>query len=189
MKRSNWKELGGGLGLLMTAALVLLVLALVVHGADAGDVAPRPAPALPETGWLNTPDGKPLRLAGLRGKVVLVEFWTYACWNCRNVQPYVKAWHEKYAPDGLVVIGVHTPELDFERKPENVKKYVAEQKIAYPVVLDNDFAAWERYGNQYWPAIYLIDAEGQIVYVAIGEGNYARTEARLQALLRQAKKQ
>ena len=166
---------------------VLVLLALAGPAAQPGEVKPRRAPKLPETGWLNTEGGKPLRLDDLRGKVVLVEFWTFACYNCRNVLPHIKAWHEKYSPQGLVVIGVHTPELDFERKPENVKKAVKELGITFPVVLDNDYATWYRYNNQYWPALYLIDSAGQIVYVHEGEGAYDRTEARIRTLLDQAK--
>lgn len=167
-------------------AVLLLLLTPDVTPAPVGDAQPRRAPRLPKSGWLNTADNKPLRLEELRGKVVLVEFWAFACFNCRNTLPYVRAWHEKYARQGLVVIGVHTPELDFERKLENVKKAVAELGITYPVVLDNDYACWQRYENLYWPTIYLIDPAGRISYVAIGEGNYERTEARIRALLEQA---
>jgi thiol-disulfide isomerase/thioredoxin len=172
----------------LTASLVLAATlsGVMLRAATAGDVKPRPAPALPETGWLNTPEEKPLRLSELRGKVVLVEFWTFACYNCKNVLPYVKRWHEKYKEQGLVIIGVHTPELSFERPEANVRKAIREQGITFPVVLDNDFAAWKRYDNHYWPAIYLIDAKGQVVYLAIGEGNYERTEARIQQLLQEA---
>lgn len=166
--------------------LLLLLLALTAATATAGEGKPRRAPKLPEKGWFNTEEGKPLRLEELRGKVVLVEFWTFACYNCRNVLPYVKAWQRKYAEQGLVVIGVHTPELGFERKPENVKKALGELGITFPVVLDNDYATWDRFKNLYWPTIYLIDSSGQIVYRAEGEGDYDRTEARIQALLRQA---
>lgn len=165
---------------------LLAILSVALVWARAGEVKPKPAPALPESGWLNTPENKPLRLQELRGKVVLVEFWTFACYNCKNVLPHVKRWHEKYEKQGLVVIGVHTPELSVERPPENVKKAIEEQGITFPVVLDNDFATWKRYDNHYWPAIYLIDSKGQIVYVAIGEGNYERTEARIQQLLQEA---
>ena len=170
------------------AGLVLLTLlsVLPLRAAPAGDVKPKPAPELPKKGWLNTPDNKPLRLKELRGKVVLLEFWTFACFNCKNVLPYVKRWQEKYEAQGLVVIGVHTPELSFERPEENVTKAIQEQSITFPVVLDNDFATWQRYQNEYWPAIYLIDAKGQIVYLHIGEGNYERTEARIQQLLEEA---
>ena len=170
------------------AGLVLLTLfaLLPLRAATAGDVKPKPAPALPETGWLNTSGNKPLRLQELRGKVVLVEFWTFACYNCKNVLPHVKRWHERYQKQGLVVIGVHTPELSFERSEQNVRKAMQEQGITFPVVLDNDFATWKRYDNHYWPAIYLIDSKGQIVYLAIGEGNYERTETRIQQLLQEA---
>jgi len=176
VKRSGLARLG----------LLALLAALSLRAAPAGEVKPKPAPELPKKGWLNTPDGKPVRLKELRGKVVLVEFWTFACYNCKNVLPYVKRWQEKYEPQGLVVIGVHTPELSFERPEANVRKAIQEQGITFPVVLDNDFATWQRYENQYWPAIYLIDAKGRIVYLHIGEGNYERTEARIQQLLEEA---
>lgn len=173
--------------LVLGPVLLVLLLAMGVEAWTGYPLKPRPAPALPETGWLNTPDNKPLRIEELRGKVVLVEFWTFACYNCRNQLPYVKAWHEKFAPQGLVVIGVHTPELERERNPKNVKKAVRELGITFPVVLDNDFDTWRRYDNHYWPAAYLIDTSGNIVYLAAGEGDYARTEARLRELLRQVK--
>lgn len=182
LKRITLRETG-----LAGVLAVVVLVALAGPAAHPGEVKPRQAPELPETGWLNTEGGKPLSLEELRGKVVLVEFWTFACYNCRNVLPHVKAWHEKYSPQGLVVIGVHTPELDFERKPENVKKAVKELGITFPVVLDNDYATWNRYNNEYWPALYLIDSWGQIVYVHEGEGAYERTEARIRALLEQAK--
>ncbi len=170
----------------MMVVFLLVGLCAQLALATAGDVRPRPAPELPKKGWLNTPEDQPLQLQELRGKVVLVEFWTFACYNCKNVLPYVKSWHEKYATQGLVVIGVHTPELEHERKLENLKKAMRQQGITFPVVLDNNFETWNRYQNEYWPAIYLIDATGQIVYVAIGEGDYGKTEARIQQLLKQA---
>ena len=173
--------------LVLGPVLLVLLLAMGIEAWSGYPLKPRPAPALPETGWLNTPDNKPLRLEELRGKVVLVEFWTFACYNCRNQLPYVKAWHEKFAPQGLVVIGVHTPELEHERNPENVKKAVRDLGITFPVVLDNDFATWRRYDNHSWPAAYLIDTSGNIVYLAVGEGDYQRTEARIRELLRQVK--
>jgi thiol-disulfide isomerase/thioredoxin len=149
-------------------------------------VESRPAPELPLHGWLNTTENKPLQIKDLRGKVVLIEFWTFACYNWRNQLPYVKAWHQKYASEGLVVIGVHTPEFEHERVRANVKKAVQELGITFPVLLDNDHTTWKRYRNRYWPAVYLVDHHGNIVYLAVGEGDYARTEARIQALLRQA---
>ena len=135
---------------------------------DFQQFGPKPAPALPDKEWLNTPENKPLKLEELRGKVVLVEFWTFACFKSRNTLPYVKAWHEKYNRQGLVIIGVHTPEFERERKLENVQKAVRDLGITYPVALDNDYAAWRRYQNRYWPTFYLIDAEGRIVYTAVG---------------------
>ncbi len=138
------------------------------------------APEITNEIWLNSP---PQRLAELRGKVVLVEFWTFGCYNCRNVEPYVKAWHKKYASQGLVIIGVHAPEFSFERDVENVKRYIREYDIRYAVSIDNDFATWNRYGNRYWPAMYLIDKQGIIRYTRIGEGGYAQTEQQIQALL------
>lgn len=133
--------------------------------------------------WLNSP---PLDMAALRGKVVLVDFWTYSCINCIRTAPYVRAWAEKYADKGLVVIGVHAPEFAFEKKIDNVKKAVSSFKIGYPVAVDNDYRIWRAFQNSYWPAHYLIDAEGQIRYRHFGEGNYAETEQAIQDLLREA---
>lgn len=175
------------LTVLVGPLVLLLLLALGVEGLSGKAVEPWPAPALPDSGWMNTPGDKPLRLADLRGKVVLVEFWTFACYNCRNQIPFVQGWHEKYAEEGLVVIGVHTPEFAHERKAENVRAAVRQLGISFPVVLDNDYGTWERYQNHYWPAVHLIDHRGRIVYLAIGEGDYDRTEQRIQALLRQAR--
>jgi thiol-disulfide isomerase/thioredoxin len=115
--------------------------------------------------------------------VVLVEFWTLGCYNCRNVEPYVKEWHRKYSDNGLVIIGVHSPEFSHERAIENVKRYVNEHAIRYAVAIDNDFATWKRYGNRYWPAMYLIDKRGVIRYIRIGEGGYRRTEEQILSLL------
>jgi thiol-disulfide isomerase/thioredoxin len=175
------------LTVLVGPLVLLLLLALGVKGLPGAAVEPRPAPALPESGWLNTADDKPLPLADLGGKVVLVEFWTFGCYNCRNQLPYVQGWHEKYGDEGLVVIGVHTPEFAHERKRASVREALQELGISFPVVLDNDYAIWERYENHYWPAVHLIDHRGRIVYLAVGEGNYERTEERIQELLRQAK--
>lgn len=133
--------------------------------------------------WLNS---QPLTTEQLRGKVVLVDFWTYSCINCIRTIPYVKAWAEKYADQGLVVIGVHAPEFAFEKKVDNVNKAIADFKIGYPVAIDNDYSIWRAFKNSYWPAGYLIDAKGQIRYHHFGEGNYARTEKAIQDLLREA---
>ncbi|MBN3804029.1 thioredoxin family protein [Paraburkholderia sp. Ac-20336] len=132
------------------------------------------------TQWLNS---EPLKLQQLRGKVVLVDFWTYSCINCANTLPYVKSWNQKYKDQGLTVIGVHTPEYPFERDTGNVKTAIKRLGISYPVAQDNQYATWNAYNNQYWPAFYLIDKKGQIVYSHFGEGDYAQTEAKIQALL------
>jgi thiol-disulfide isomerase/thioredoxin len=166
-------------------AIALLVspavlLALLGWGARAYGGVGIPAPEITGQTWFNA---APTGLAELKGKVVLVEFWTFGCSNCRNVEPYVKEWHRKYAEQGLVVIGVHTPEFDFERHSKNVEHYVRVQQIAYAVVTDNDFATWNRYGNRAWPTVYLIDKQGVIRYTRVGEGGYAQTEQQIQALL------
>lgn len=130
--------------------------------------------------WFNT---QPLSMAGLRGKVVLVEFWTYSCINCLHVAPHVKQWHERYRDQGLVVIGVHTPEYDEEHSAGNVQTAIKRLGIDYPVAQDNDYATWNAYGNRFWPALYLIDRDGRIVYRHYGEGEYDVTDARIRALL------
>jgi len=138
------------------------------------------APEIVSPVWLNSP---PLRLADLKGKVVMVEFWTFGCSNCRNVEPYIKQWHDNYAARGLTIIGVHSPEFEHEGKIENVKRYIAEHHIRHAVALDNDFSIWKSYHNRFWPALYLIDKQGIIRYTHIGEGHYAETEWQIQALL------
>src|SRR5574341_109540 len=131
------------------------------------------APEVANQVWLN---GEARSMRDLRGMVVLVEFWTFGCYNCRNVEPYVKEWHGKYAGQGLVIIGVHSPEFKYEHNVESVKRYLGEHAIQYPVAIDNDFATWHRYGNRYWPAMYVIDKKGVIRYVRVGEGGYDETE-------------
>ena len=133
--------------------------------------------------WLNSP---PLTAEALRGKVVLVDFWTYSCINCIRTVPYVRAWAEKYRDQGLVVIGVHAPEFAFEKKIDNVRKAVSDFNIGYPVAIDNDYRIWRAFENSYWPAHYLIDAKGQIRHHHFGEGNYQQTEKAIQDLLREA---
>lgn len=132
--------------------------------------------------WHNS---APLTMQQLRGKVVLVDFWTYTCINCIRTLPHVTEWHRKYKDQGLVVVGVHTPEFPFERSAGNVKKAIGRFDIAYPVAQDNRYATWNAYGNQYWPAVYLIDKKGQVVYTHFGEGAYDKTEATIRALLAQ----
>jgi thiol-disulfide isomerase/thioredoxin len=133
--------------------------------------------------WLNSP---PLTPEALRGKVVLIDFWTYSCINCLRAIPYVRAWAEKYKDHGLVVIGVHTPEFAFERKVDNVRAAVSELKITYPVAIDNDYKIWRAFDNEYWPAHYFIDAQGRIRYHHFGEGEYDESERVIQRLLAEA---
>jgi thiol-disulfide isomerase/thioredoxin len=136
------------------------------------------------SGYLNTPNNnQPIHLANYKGKVVLIDFWTYSCINCIRTIPYLNDWYSKYADKGFVIIGVHSPEFEFEKNYDNVKTAVQKFGIMYPVVLDNNLGTWNAYGNQYWPRHYLIDAQGYIREDHIGEGGYAETEKTIQSLL------
>ena len=173
--------------------------AMTTGGAPGGAMMmrakPGEGPALPVEGaappldgavtWLNSP---PLTLAQLKGKVVVVDFWTYSCINCLRSIPYVRAWAQKYKDQGLVVIGVHAPEFAFEKDVKNVRKAVADLKIGYPVAVDNNYAIWRAFGNQYWPAHYFIDANGQVRHHHFGEGGYDQSERVIQQLLAEAGK-
>lgn len=139
-----------------------------------------PAPEIISPTWINS---GPLKMEDLRGKVVMVEFWTFGCWNCRNIEPYVKEWHQKYAKEGLVVIAVHSPEFSHEREVDKVEAYVKERHISYAVPIDNEFRNWRQYRNRYWPTLYVIDKKGTIQYTRIGEGAYGQTEEMIQQLL------
>ena len=132
------------------------------------------------TQWLNS---KPLTLARLRGRVVLIDFWTYTCINCLRTLPYLKAWDERYRDRGLTIVGVHTPEFDFEKDTGNVEDAIARNDLRYPVAQDNDYGTWDAWGNQYWPAKYLIDTTGHVRYAHFGEGEYDKTEAAIRSLL------
>ena len=132
------------------------------------------------TGWLNSP---PLTTDGLRGKVVLVDFWTYTCINWLRTLPCLRAWAGKYTGYGLVVIGVHTPEFDFEHELDNVRRAANDLRVGYPVAIDNDYAIWGAFDNQYWPALYIVDTEGKIRHHQFGEGGYEQSEMILQQLL------
>jgi thiol-disulfide isomerase/thioredoxin len=133
--------------------------------------------------WLNTPGGKPVTIASLKGKVVLVDFWAYSCINCQRELAHVEAWAKDYAADGLEVVGVHTPEYAFEHVPSNVAAGVRRLGLTFPVALDNSYDTWNAYDNQSWPASYLIDASGQIRHVSIGEGDYSGEEQLIRQLL------
>ncbi len=151
------------------------------------------APALPALGaapeftgterWFNTPGGRPLTMAGLRGRVVLIDFWTYTCINCLRTLPYLEAWDRRYRQAGLTIVGVHSPEFSFEHDAGNVASAIKSLGVAYPVVQDNEMATWNAWGNQYWPAEFLVDAAGQVRKAHFGEGDYAQTEAEIRSLL------
>ncbi len=168
------------------AAAAFAAAPLAIQSAAAAPAAPANYGTAPEfTGigkWLNS---EPLTLAGLRGKVVLVDFWTYNCINCINTLPHVRKWYDKYRDQGLVVVGVHTPEYAFERSTSNVQAALKRFDIRYPVAQDNAYATWNAWRNQYWPALYLVDASGNVVYKHFGEGQYAETEAAIQKALGQ----
>lgn len=140
-----------------------------------------PAPELSNETWLNV--DAPLRLADLRGKVVLLEMWTFGCINCQHVMPSLKEWHSKYASEGLVIIGNHYPEFNYEADLANLQDAISRYGIEYAVAQDNDGATWRSYKNSYWPTLYLIDKQGHIRYVHIGEGRYTETEENIEALL------
>ena len=165
------------------------VLSMVVAGCAAA-VTPTPASDLPDLGsapeltadvWLNT--DQPLRLADLRGRVVLLEMWTFGCINCQRVIPYLQQWHESFGAQGLVVIGNHYPEFDYEREMQGLGDALDRLGVTYAVAQDNDGATWRAYRNQYWPTVYLIDKQGHLRYQHIGEGTYDVTQAAIQALL------
>jgi thiol-disulfide isomerase/thioredoxin len=135
------------------------------------------------TGWLNS---QPLAAASLRGKVVLVQFWTYTCINWLRTLPYVRAWAEKYKNQGLVVIGVHAPEFEFEKNLDNVRRAAKDMRVDYPIAIDSDHALWRAFKNEYWPALYFVDAQGRIRHHHFGEGEYDRSERIIQQLLAEA---
>lgn len=174
--------------LLSLAALTLA--AVCATGSAARAQEPQPdgikveAPEFP--GGLKWLQSQPLKLEGLRGKVVLVDFWEYTCVNCIRTFPYLKSWHDKYKDKGLVIIGVHTPEFHFAKEEQNVTKAAKQFGLTWPIVVDSDYLVWQTYGNRYWPAKYLIDHQGFVRYFHFGEGGYAATEERIQALLKQA---
>jgi thiol-disulfide isomerase/thioredoxin len=167
-----WKSIAAALYLLLTATGCSL---------DAPAQSPHYAPEFVGIDrWFNSPS---LSMAKLRGSVVLVEFWTYECINCAHVQPHLKDWDQRYRNQGLTVIGVHTPEFDEEYDANNLRRAINRADIHYPVAQDNGYRTWNAYGNSFWPAMYLIDRTGRIVYRHVGEGDYDATEARIRELL------
>ncbi len=157
---------------------------LRLSGDQPAQAATGPAAIAPELGgivdWINS---DPVSIRGLRGRVVLVDFWTYSCVNCLRTLPHLRAWDRTYRDDGLTIVGVHSPEFAFEREPDNVRGAVRKLGIHYPVALDNDFVTWTNYGNQYWPAKYLIDRSGRVRYYHFGEGEYEETERQIRRYL------
>jgi thiol-disulfide isomerase/thioredoxin len=147
---------------------------------DATTNYPEAPEIIPGGEWFNS---APLTINFLRGKVVLIDFWTYSCINCQRTFPYLRSWWEKYKDDGLVIIGVHTPEFEFEKKAENLKQAITDFELTYPIVQDNNYSTWRAYNNRFWPAKYLIDKEGRIRYTHFGEGAYDETESEIQKLL------
>ena len=167
---------------ILAIAIATVIVAFVQNNSEAGDMrhslfnlfSEGTFPSLSgATEWLNS---EPLTPDGLRGKVVLVDFWTYTCINWLRTSPYVRAWAEKYKDQGLVVIGIHTPEFSFEHELDNVRREITDLNVDYPVAVDNDYAVWNAFSNNYWPALYLIDANGHIRYHQFGEGSYEQSE-------------
>jgi thiol-disulfide isomerase/thioredoxin len=138
------------------------------------------APELAPGDWINS---EPLKLKDLRGRVVLIEFWTFGCYNCRNTLPFVKSWDDRYRQKGLTVIGVHSPEFDEERNVEHLRREVSSLGIRYPVVTDNDYKTWNAYKVEAWPTLFLLDKQERIRWMRVGEGNYDETERLIQKLL------
>lgn len=184
--------------LVMLAAVMAAAFAVARRGADtvdpdpvadgpavAADTAALPvlapsAPRIDVDGWLNS---QPLTAQDLTGKVVLYEFWTFGCVNCRNVLPYVRAWHDRYEAEGLIVLSIHTPEFGYEADPAAVARFVAEHDVPFPVALDPERRTWRAFDNHYWPAMYLHDQQGRRRLVRFGEGGYAQTEHAIRSLL------
>jgi thiol-disulfide isomerase/thioredoxin len=180
-------------------AIFLAIMAVEYAPGPRSTVPPPPAnlpdhlrglPGAPDFGgavaWVNTPDGQDIDLVEQRGDVVLVDFWTYSCINCIRTFAYLRAWHDAYADDGLVIVGVHTPEFGFERDLDNVRDAAQRYGIEWPVAIDNDYAIWNAYHNRFWPAKYLVDEYGKIRYTHFGEGAYEETDARIRELLTEA---
>jgi thiol-disulfide isomerase/thioredoxin len=178
-----------GTAAMSTVAASLGMIGSVMQQALAGAVQlpiEREFPSLSgATGWLNS---QPLTVPALRGNVVLIQFWTYTCINWLRTLPYVRAWAEKYKNRGLVVIGVHTPEFPFEKDIENVRRSARDMRVAYPIAIDSEYAIWRAFKNEYWPALYFVDAQGRIRHHHFGEGEYERSERTIQQLLGDAGK-
>lgn len=158
---------------------LLFVFALLFSWTES-DWIGKKAPELTSGVWLNS---KPSSLEAQRGKVILLQFWTFGCYNCKNTLPYIKGYFDKFDKSAFTIIGVHTPEFDYEKSAENVRAELKKIGISYPVVMDNDYQLWRAYEQRYWPCLYLIDKKGVIRYVHIGEGSYGETEAMIAKLI------
>lgn len=192
MKRLDLRYLAGVAAVAAGAALAVNLmdgnpgrfsLPNAIASTDVATLSPQLKALVETTQWLNTP---PLTAADLRGKVVLVNFWTYSCINCVRTLPYLRAWAQKYRDQGLVVVSVHTPEFAFEKIPDNVVRALHQLDVPYPVAQDNDFRLWHAFGNRGWPAFYFIGADGEIAHAQLGEGDWEGTEERIQDLLKEA---
>jgi thiol-disulfide isomerase/thioredoxin len=190
-KTEKFSARSGMRNVFIVSALFGLLVLVGVNFSSAhsnkSDSSPLPTlyPAPEFTGlanWINSEEIKSMQ--ELRGKVVLMDFWTYSCFNCVNTFPHVQGWHEKFADQGLVVLGIHAPEFDFERNSTNVKNAVKKHGLTYPIALDNGFKLWRAYKNRYWPAFYLIDKQGMVRYTHFGEGRYKEMEAAIASLLK-----
>ncbi|PWV55700.1 thioredoxin family protein [Chitinophaga sp. S165] len=167
----------------LTVFTTLLAFFSLANAQVSGEFTQKMKPSLSgATGWVNT---QPLNLKDLRGKVVLIDFWTYTCINWRRTLPYIREWASKYKDQELVVIGVHTPEFPFEKETDNVNSAIKEMHISYPVAVDNNNAIWESLQNEYWPALYLFDAKGKLRYQKFGEGDYQESELKIRELLKE----
>ena len=186
----NLKNIKPALIILSTALFVFLFLkSIPVNSGNEFNIDNLPADEAPEINnkfgkWINT--DKELTIEDLKGKVVLIEFWTFGCYNCTNTLPYLKEWYEKYRSDNFEMIGIHCPEFDNERDFENVKNSVEDLGIKYPVLTDNEFSVWKKYDVHAWPTIFLIDKKGEIRYKKVGEGKYDRTEQMIKELLNES---
>jgi len=187
--RSSLADVRGSHGGLGEATANAAALPVTRKGPEAGLPVYGEAPEFVDNQrWFNTPGDRPLTLRGLRGRVVLVDFWTYSCINCLRTLPYLTAWDKRYRKGGLTIVGVHSPEFPFEKDASNVEEAIERNGIEYPVAQDNDLATWSAYGNQYWPAEYFIDAQGRVRFAHFGEGEYGEKEKVIRELLAEAGK-
>jgi len=160
--------------------MLTLVTGVMISGLSPVQSMNSPAPDISSQHWLNS---EPLDWSKLKGKVVLVEFWTFECYNCQHVEPYVKLWYKQFHAQGFEIVAVHSPEFERERNIDNVRDYIKQHGITYPVAIDNEFTIWRRFNNRYWPSLYLVDKHGAVRQHTIGEGNYSFIENKIQELL------